>query len=724
MSERKNNPSYELDLRQDDDAIEFVRRVERAGQQIYRDWFDDAEINLAWTSGRQDQLIDRATHTMIDDPIYDADPLLPRVFTNYMRRYVLNATSRVSESEITWRTSPRTATDDDAARSRVIDRWLQWQWDSLGMSDQQGFPYALHVMLCTGLMYACATWDDSMGEVVTIPADNVSAMLRKVMRENPQVTDEEQALRFMLDKAAPGVAPEDIGRNDAGDIVYRGGRSRVQFYTPFDVFPDPMRRRWADKWWVVTRERVAIDELRETYGNKADEVIGDCLSDLSMGSMPESDERERHEDELRVSEGVWVYRLWHKATKRYPEGLRIDVADHKVLRNVPNPYRGRIPVIEGRESAECYNSRPSPLMNDLRVLQNQHNVLQRQIVSYINKVADPKLLMEEMACSEPESYEDKSRPVYFYKKGFNPPIPFPIPPLPSTVTEYLGFVTEQLKEIANITDPSTGQDSSNAKSGRAIIALTERSDRMFTSFLGGVSGFLAEIGQHMIALWSQFEPDERTIAIVGENMRPEVLRISGRDLEMGGDLDAFAGVRKFDVRVEIGEPRSRSNVVELIDFLTERGYFNPVQDREKVLQAIESGRMPELDDSWQHRFFAGKENERFEEFHRSSMAAKAKRTGPVEQFGGGAVDPMTLLANELPVFTVAPGEDPVIHVQEHTKLTINRDFWDKVDPALQLLWVAHIEEHQAMQAAALAGAAGEPEADEAGQEAAPVEQAA
>ena len=537
---------HELNLHNETQAIEYVRRIRDKGHATLQHWRWRAARNLEWASGNQNINLKH-----YHDPEWYQNSPIPDIYTNWLRQYLLAGISRVLESPVTWRSRPLTDDEADIQGSRAIDQILPVQWDMMKMDDADTLRAALWVTACTGIMFAHPIWDTSEGEDKTIPASELSGRISAWLRkQEPEVADQNEKRQlelFLRDEY--GIDPDTLVIEEDGSIVSRPGKLSVEWFTGFDVIEDFSTKRFDESGHVAIRRLLTVPDAIARYGDGAEDLkgrrTGAYRDYLSMASTEAND----GESDTSPFQMVEVWSLWVAQSGDYENGYFVDVSlDEGVfLDGGENPYdHKRIPVVRFVESPDPNGVRPSCLFDDLVPIQASVNKIDKQIIAHINQTVDEKFDAQKNSIDE-DWGSDPDAIVDFYNFGAPPPERRqPAQLAPHVLIEKQDLI-RAFKELAGLTDPNLGQPSGQATSGRAILALQDRSDRLSSTFLRNVESGLRDIGRFILELWIERLPPEHQFRIPGEDTAVDLMSLLGESEVARRQNDGRPAIERWDI---------------------------------------------------------------------------------------------------------------------------------------------------------------------------------
>ncbi|MHC4403761.1 MAG: portal protein [Planctomycetota bacterium] len=555
---------------------------------------------------------------------------------------------------------------------------------------------ALWYLFTTGAVYTFSTWGEGAGNTTTtISADEVQAELGEFAREHGLPGNEPQALLEMfIEETFPGEDASRLQFQPDGSIIHEAGFPDVEFLSGFEVIEDLTATNWKDVTYVVIVKQVPVWKVRERWPKRSEHVTGappdylDGWYRTERQLMLESENR-GIANAYETTEVREMY-LTRGRRKKYPKGWKAVAVEGQIMESGPSPFDNVAqPVNPIYEQPDPNQIRPSCICDDLISIQGQINNIDAKILEYIGKTVHPDVLAEEGSV-DLSSFFTKSPGTQFYKRDSQKPQPWPLETIPPFVLQEKDMLVSQLKDIAGLMDPSQGQPSRLAPSGRAILALNERADRQFAQTSKMIEKGLTDCSRHIVQLWAQFGSQNYTARIVGQDGTAAIVTLRGETLIAQRQNQGQADLN-FDLQVELGTPRNRSTALDEIDWMLERGLLDPVQDASRILYASRTGDLSRLDDGIKDRTNAAKENEQFR------MMADMMARGEVSEDGAATFQALEQLVLHRPM------DDPLIHLQEHRRLVLSED-WHEFDNVLQAIIMRHIDAHKQVQTEAEAAA--------------------
>lgn len=682
-----------IDLTNDDHALVFVKNVISSGQNILGPWRARAELNLAWVSGQQSMAVG-INGTLEKDPYYNDKP---NVFTNWMRKYVINSIIRVTHRPFEWQVTPRTEQEADLESARAINRLLPYWWAKL-MPNSELFA-AVWTYFATGLIFAAPSWDSEAGGPVKIGLEDIG----EIPNETNGLNGEKLTMMVQpgqLEKA--GVSPQDImGRfaehigaapnkiqaDEDGTVTTGEGDLKLEWLDGFEVTEDMTATRWVDAEYAQIDQLTPFHRLVDIHGEDALKEIqpgatdNEQINQLSPRQRDLTNEQGASDD---TSDLVWRHRLYVRPSKRNPKGRYVEVIQERIITNTENPTPDHdIPLIPISASPDKSMIRPRGVIDDLMILQAAINKIDAQVFSHIDKTVDPDYLIPQGSVDDVDNFlsmPDGPNNYEYRVIDGQKPEPKKVEQLAPHIIFKRSELVEEFKFLAGLSDPSVGRPTPDAKSGRAILALGERDDRSnrmaVDLFLEGIS----DAGHHLIALWANNNAMEQTLLMLGEDDELEFLTLKGETLWAQQDNQGRPGIRKFDIAVELEPPRTREEIIAEVTQYLELGLLNPERDALRIMRAIDAKTTKDLyTPQIKHRMNAARENAIFVESGKTApeMTLEQTMTNP----------------EMVPQQPVRPDDDDMAHLEVHTKFEMS-DRWPELGVVTQESLKAHMMAHK------------------------------
>jgi len=611
--------SHDLDLTNDDDALEFIRRARLEITQALDPWYRRTLVKRAWFSGDQYVRWEKGDKKMGVDPrLYAQDFRAMPLWEDHLGMFVRRQIARIEASNYQFMSAEsRTRQLADVESAIPADRVLEHYWErTIEMAGADDWHRALHTFVTDEVIFAYPRYvEDPLGNE-TFTASEVVSAVREFERQREEgrngeprrgFDDGRQAINTWLLESV-GVPPEKVTFNDDGSLTVNRGRLVVDWLSGLEVLEDISAERWDEKEFVIVRQRKSIGSLLEQYPRLKNEILKSPEYPASLGTETIRDQWAANRS-ADIMESTWVDTLWRRPCKKYPKGyFVVAINDLAVAESGKIPYDYQdIPIIPITSNPDSYDFRPRGVSDSAFILQRFINRLLVQIQSNIDKTVDPRILAEEQSV-KPDFMVDAQHVDWVKRGTIEWPRPLIQTPLPPHVFALLQHLVAAIKEITGTTNPALGTPDPAARSGRALYALIGSADQGAVVPIKALALGLKKLGERMLQLVAQFVPEETTILIAGERGQREYLTFSGKSLIAQSQNDGRPASLLYDIRVEIKPKPDEATIMEMIDFLTARRFLDPQRDRSAVMRALRTLDISELDTTHQHRTRAEQEN--------------------------------------------------------------------------------------------------------------------
>ena len=567
-------PLHELDLRDDGDLTDFVKRLWRSGKEAKREHENRWAEQLAHMVGDQWLYYDPDARSIFHGNAEDDAPRRVRLSLNFLQGLVEARVARLSQGKITWTAIPSTDDEDDRDRSEHHSRVVKFLWRDLGMASKW-----VEAMFWVSVCHDCflqSGWDPDAGSGLPLGG-----------AEADGIPDKNSPVGQLA--AQSGVDTQQQGWSDNLHVFQ--GANAADVVSPFEVIPDPDACSLDHCRFILRSRRRSLTSLIERYSQHADAIKNlsktgpenefDLYPSIYFdGALPGSQGSEQADTGL--GKPLIVHELWHVPTETYPDGIRAVVCHNLVLYSGPNPYK-QLPFVHLQEvpSPGCFWGTGAFRQADQ--VQTAINSLVSQEVEIMETTCFPMWLVD-VACGfrwddwvcEPGAVNEVNNLPGF--KQLDPPR------VPAYVDKLLDTYLDALEKIFGEYDVSRGQPSSQATSGRAISLLHEANERRIGPILERHQVALAAFGVQQLQIAAENWDEERTISVVGDTGERDYQAVSGRDLV--GPNAQSGGLIPFDLEVAISRRRSVALVMEQLEFAIQHGVLDPRQHQQQILDAL------------------------------------------------------------------------------------------------------------------------------------------
>ena len=438
---------------------------------------------------------------------------------------------------------PNSMDEDDKDRARLSKALLEQLWDECKINQQRA-EMLMYMQQC-GHAYFKACWDTERGR-------------KKILKDGD---------RYHL--------------VTEGDI-------RVGVSNFFEMFTDPLAKRWMDVDRIIEAKLRPLRYFRDYYGNghliKAEDAWLNSLSyELKLPSFSNQSAAMGMNIEAMKNSAIEISYM-EAPSKRHPLGKHIIIANDVQLKDGTLPI-DELPyakfddiIIGGKFNSESTISHLRPLQDQLN-----RNLTTRS--AWMNKLCHGKFLHARGHNLQEGALDDQSGEKVAYEVVPNAPPPayLQVPSIPSYAYKEDETLNLAIDDISGVNQQSRGQMPSASIPAIGMQLLVE----LDASRIAGVTEMheygYADLGRIMLKFACKNYKTTRLVRMLGENMQYALREVTGEALK-----------DHYNVRVIRGSTLPGSKVLkrqEIIN-LHQQGYFGPPQDPtviENVLSQLEYG---------------------------------------------------------------------------------------------------------------------------------------
>jgi hypothetical protein len=660
----------------DADLLHFIDTQFHAGKGRRAEWERNAAKQLAWLEGDQDKDWDEGLETLdrIPQEVVEGVPLqyVHPIRVNKLKGVVEQRMAMALGSGVEMYSAAASTDDEDVSSAVVGTKLLHYLWHSGATPARMRFIWAMWRVFGTGVIWIHPVWDPFAGRPEPFKPNTKGA----------EDDDERAELieRFRHQIAGKlGKKPEEVDLQDDGELMVPPGEVRWDFRTGFDITEPEFCNTIDECDWIIDTRWRSLEYLRFRYGeeltsgltpsNSSEEYVADYRRQYGKRG---DDQGKRAPAEL-----IEVHSLWRCHRPWAPVGaLVIAAGNQKILKKGPHPYtHGELPFIPLQEMVS-ESFRPPSTVGNLMDLQEARNRRRSMTDAALHMSIAPKMMVEEGVVIKDGAFDENDRFIELEKGAIaNQKLkPLEQPKLPFEVFPMDNLDRQDIGDVANVHDSTTGRSEFKGQSGRHAAGMQQGDARGNKVALELIRAGLSNAGRQSLMLWHQYVPADRTVVITGGDLEGEVLTFKGADLvSKSGSAKPGSpgGAADFNVEVKIGPERDLLETLGLIETMVSAKVWQPDQretDRLTIEQLIGDLVPSDKDEAAAHRRNAGREHARF----KAGKAVRARY-----------------------------GDDDVRHVREHEKWTTTDEFGELLerDQNLELskridqIVLTHIYEH-------------------------------
>ncbi len=486
----------------------------------------------------------------------------------------------------------------DAAASRTADKLLWHLWEKLDMERIRQEVIAGSTVV--GTWFVHPQWDSSIGpEVERVVARDENG--QEFEPENLEDILRATEIEFVKERAGDAIV-EILTAYECGFSPDTGSSAGLAMYARRQLALGAMQQNP-----LLDQKKVKNLVPSETTGFEGAE-----FTNRRKVMTPRSDAPETHTDSYTGRQGVIVTDLYIRATTEYPRGRRLVFAEGSML------YEGGNPRYHDNPAAETPQW-PFPIFpfkdisvpgvawgqgSVVRLIPPQKSVNGNYSkgMHIIKKVAHATLV-------HPAGIKVPKSDAPDQKIAIHPSMPVDVvkylqsPQFPNELPQFINIAVGFMERIAGVNPSTQGIAPTKGASGKLTEALQGQDMQRRSPKQNLYTRQLAQVMGYLLQLFQRHADTERTVTIVGENGRADVLAFD--EAFMGSSID----VRVYD---DFARPRDPARRILYARGMVDMGLLNPAtnpDDRAVMLQLL--GGVSEL--------------ERFEDFALRSDREKQRR---------------------------------------------------------------------------------------------------
>jgi hypothetical protein len=466
--------------------------------KVAEDWNDIRQImvNTNYFVGNQWIGWNRSERRIQSLPI---DSGQERITLNKIRPRVTTLLAKHTKNKIKYDVVPSSKEQQDIDAAKGAHKFLQLLWQELGftMKTRDIFLNCLIKKRC-----AVKTWFDSeAGDDIT-----------------PQEND-------------PGYE-KDMKPVHTGEI-------RARVCDPLTIFIDPAATTDDEIRWIIERKARDVDELKDEYGV-------DVSPDANIDYLNAYDVTRINSDGIGTNEVsrkknmALVYELWYKPCKKYPNGLKVTIANEQELDYDENagelPYTlfGYIPI----PGTLLYDA----IVTDMIPVQRGINIKRSMIATHAKRVGNSLWLVPMgSGVDEEELSNEEGGFVHYNAIGNMKPERAMAPDIPSFYDRDLANDAMDLDDMSGAREVSQGRMPSGLDTLGGLEIMVEQENEKLTVGAQNYEQGMKKVMQRMLRLLKKHYTEERQGKIVGEDNEIEVISFNGSDLTGSEDIKVIEG---------------------------------------------------------------------------------------------------------------------------------------------------------------------------------------
>lgn len=644
----------------------WVNKVDTLVKQA-EDWSQLRQmmVNVNYYVGQQWIGWNRETRRVVELP---REPGVERITLNKIRPRVLTLLSKHTKNKIKYDVIPASKEQRDIDAAKAADKFIQFLWQELNMSQRTAEVFLNN--LVKGWCAAKVWFDPNAGQEIT-PVQGEPGF-------------------------AQGMAPVHMGE------------LRIRICDPMTLFIDPSATCDEEIRWMIEKKARDVDEIEVEYGVKvAPDANIDSLNHYDVTRVDQWGIG--HNDITRHDNMAFVYEMWHKPCKKYPQGLKATVAGGKQLDldeaagNMPYTVFGYQPIPG--------TVRFDALVKDMIPVQRGINIKRSMMATHARRLGNAMWLVPLGSGVDEEEITDEAGGIVHYTPiGNMKPERAVAPDIPTFYDRDLAQDAVDLDDMSGAREVSQGRMPSGLDTLGGLEIMVEQENEKLTVAANNYEQGMKKVMRRMLVLLKKHYTEERQARILGDDNDVEIFAFNGAELSGGEDVLVVQGSSLPEMKAAQQERIMlmwKSNAIVKKDGMP---------DHQTLLRLMGLGDSTELFEQTQLDENKAKlENKYFEDMAQNPQAYQEymnyyTQSQTAEQINAG-LDQAAQMGEMVPPDAYeqppspAPGmpnvrdfQDHEVHLYAHN-LFRKSSAYDELPPEVQKLLDAHVAQHEQMLAA-------------------------
>jgi hypothetical protein len=330
--------------------------------------------------------------------------------------------------------------------------------------------------------------------------------------------------------------------------IYKGDIA-LETVNPFHFFCNPDARCDDDMRWVIHRFPAEKSVIEDRFDYKREELQADVKQEIEMERVQLAKSVDNYvsgEDESTV----FVYDIWIKACKDYPNGKHVIVTGGKVPVDDDNSEPDMLPfftfAVKGLPD-ELYGQ---GILKNILIMQRDMNRIESIVQGNASFMGNGKWLVNRnsnilQAALNNEEYE-------VVEHDGEPPKRDQAEGVPATIANRWWDLHRKMQVVTGLQDNGTIPYRGSQTSPGVIKELKSSEDVIFAPEVASEGDYIEKVVRRYFYLTRKYYPEERQVNIVGENRQPEVKKFNAQKVP-----------RDFDTEIDIGSGFSQSQEAKM-----------------------------------------------------------------------------------------------------------------------------------------------------------------
>jgi hypothetical protein len=465
---------------------------------IAEDWNDIRQIMVNMNYYVSNQWIgwNRSDRRIVQLPIDDGQE---RITLNKIKPRVLTLLAKHTKNKIKFDVVPSTKNQPDIDAAKAANKFLQFLWNELGMTQKTS-----DIFLNMLVKKRCwmKTWFDSEAGTDITPKEGDPAY-EKDMKQVHQ------------------------------------GKICARVCDALTIFVDPAATCEEEIRWIIERKARDVEEVNAEYDAEVtDDDSVDYLNSYDITRI-NSDGISSNESK-RKQNMVLVYELWYKPCKKYPDGLKITIANGKTLDyneesgELPYALFGYIPI-PGTLTYEA-------VVTDMIPVQRGINIKRSMIATHAKTVGNAVWTIPLGAAVDEEDITDISGGFIHYNAAAGgKPERVQAPDIPSFYDRDLANDANDLDDMSGSREVSQGSMPKGLDTLGGLQIMVEQENEKLVVAASNYEQGMKKVMSRILRLLKKHFPEEQQAKIVGEDNEIELFSFNASDLTGNEDIKIIEG---------------------------------------------------------------------------------------------------------------------------------------------------------------------------------------
>ena len=538
-----------------------------------------------------------------------------------------------------------TPSRDARRQARACERLLRWFY-----YDKE---YRESVQDCLTWTFVCGTgflgsmWDLYAGDPKQIPVLDKDGNIVMEDAFVPVVGDDGQPL-MSATGAGPGNPPIPIFEKQPKPKVKWEMVGDLRYFapSPFDIFPEPARS-WKDVNYLVHRQIVTMEQLKDVYGAKARKVAPNVDEHNFIDMM---DEYGKPGDRESRDSLVRTLHYYEKPSLKFPDGVYTCVAGGITLYHgeLPGKRLPVYPVYDARVPDTIWGeSGLYQALDAQRALNSCETDIQRNRKLHGN----PALLSEQGSLSRGVTRISSipGRVLEVNRNAQKSPAYLVPPQMPGWIQGEPARLEKLIEELSGVHSVSKGENR-GLMSGRQAAVVLSADRAKWGPTIKSLALAVENMSEHALMLWKEYGPMEQSVDVFGPTGSPMDLIMFHRDYVPN----------RIKVTIDASQMMP----------------YNEEIRRQNILEAWQVGAIPDVQTFWKL----------------SRHSEMGRLLGADEPSRAQARKEQDMMSMTGQLTQVYPHEDHPIHIDEHLEWMRSAE-WYALPEEIKMLSQQHLAMH-------------------------------